>query len=132
MRKSGLLIGLIFLVFSSTIYAQTPEEKPVPETGLYRNSVFIELAGNAAVLSLNYERLFPLAVPGKTLVLRAGTLLLPYGLKRNNFSYELFLPLEASVLMGRRAVKFEFGFGITLHSSFNTYINTEGKRIHYG
>src|SRR5205085_2704212 len=125
-----LVLGCL-LVFSSTIYAQTPEEKPVPEPGLYRNSVFIELAGNAAVLSLNYERLLPIAVPGKTLVLRVGTFLALDRIKRNNFSYELFLPLEASMLMGKKAVKFEFGFGVTLDSNFDTYINTEGKRIHY-
>jgi hypothetical protein len=131
MRKLGLLFGVFLLTFSSAIYAQVPEEKPVPESGLYRNSVFIELAGNAAVLSFNYERLIRFATPGKTLVLRAGTFLAPYGIKRNNFSYELFLPLEASVLMGKRAVKFEFGFGATLHRHFGTYINTESERIHY-
>ena len=131
MRNTILLFCLLSIAFSGKVMAQNE----MPETGnmpdFYRNSVYLELGGNAALTSINYERLIPFAVPGKTLALRAGTFLAPYGLKRNNFSYELFLPVEASVLMGKRAVKFEFGFGTTLHSYFDTYINAEGERIHY-
>ena len=132
MKKPNLLFCLFLLAFSGNVFAQSAEENLLPESDLYSNSVFIEFAGNAALVSLNYERLFPLADPGKTLVLRAGTFLAPYSIKQNDISYELFLPLEASVLMGKRAVRFEFGYGATLYRYFNSSVNANGERIYYG
>src|SRR6476620_10684294 len=123
MKKLWLLFFLFLLAFSESAYAQTPEGKLLPESGLYRNSVFIELAGNAGALSLNYERLVPLAAPGKTLVLRAGTFLAPNRIGHNNYSYELVLPFEASMLMGKRNVKFELGFGVTFDRYYSSYVN---------
>src|SRR5688572_22289626 len=120
MIKTFLLFCLFLLAFSGNVFAQSAEENSLPVSDLYRNSVFIELAGNAALVSLNYERLFPLADPGKKLVLRAGTFFAPYSIRPNDISYELFLPLEASLLLGKRAVKFEFGYGSTLYRVFDS------------
>jgi hypothetical protein len=98
-----LLFCLFALLLSKSGFAQVAEITPLPQ--LYRNSVYLELAGNAGVLSLNYERLIPVANSRKTLALRAGGIMAPYGNRRDRFGFEFAIPVEASMLMGKRAVK---------------------------
>ena len=114
MRKAVLLFGLLCLTFSGKSFGQIagPAAQVIPE--LYRNSIYLEIGGNGGVGSLNYERLVPFAKPGNMLALRIGTIFAPYGRPGPDFGYEFYLPLEASMLLGKRAVKLELGLGTTI------------------
>jgi hypothetical protein len=98
---------------------------------LYRNSFYVELGGNAMALSLNYERLIPFAKPGNTLALRIGGIVGPNGRFGPNMGYEFYLPLEASVFMGKRAVKLELGLGTTIWGYGRRDFNTFGQPENY-
>ena len=132
MQKVVLLFCLIQIAFSGRILAQVPVFNSEPQPILYRNSIYIELAGNAgAAPSLNYERLIPFTASNKTLVLRVGGIYAVNGNLREDYNYELLVPLEASVLLGQKAVKLELGFGITLDRYFWSNVDTLGERINH-
>lgn len=131
MRKARLLFCLAGLVFSGKAFAQQRELAPQATPGLYRNSVYLEIGGNAGVGSLNYERLIPMARPANTLVLRAGGMLAAFGNRQAGFNYEFYLPLEASVLLGKRAVKLELGLGATIWGRDSHRFNAWGEWERY-
>lgn len=133
MRKALLLFSLCCLALSGKCFAQItePETKAFPE--LYRNSIYLEIGGNGGLLTLNYERLIPIAAPHNTLALRVGGLFAPNGNQQVGFGYEFYLPLEGSVLMGKRAVKFELGLGTTIYGYGSQRENMWGQSetFHY-
>ena len=127
MIKTFLLFCLFCIAFSERGGAQTtqPGMEGVPD--LYRNSLYLEIGGNGGLLSLNYERLVPFAKPGNTLALRVGGIFIPNGNQQRGFGYEFYLPLEASVLMGKRAVKLELGMGTTIWGYDSRRFNDLGE-----
>lgn len=132
MKSFPFLFCLFLIAFSKESFAQNfqPEAIEVPE--LYRNSVYLELAGNGGdAPTLNYERLIPLAATNKTLALRIGGIYAVNGNFREDYNYELRVPLEASILMGKRAVKLELGLGITFDRYFRSNLDSLGERGSY-
>jgi len=123
MKNAFLLFCLFCIAFSGRSFAQisAPETGAVPD--LYRNSIYLEIGGNGGLLTLNYERLIPLAAPHKMLALRVGGLFVPSGSRQTGYDYEFYLPLEVSVLMGKRAVKLELGLGTTIFGNGGSYLN---------
>jgi len=132
MIKTFLLFFLFCIAFSERSGAQTiqPGMEAMPD--LYRNSLYLEIGGNGGdAPSLNYERLIPLAAPNKTLALRIGGFYAVNGNFREDYNYELRVPLEASILMGKRAVKLELGFGITFDRYYRSNLDSLGERGRY-
>jgi len=117
--KPFLLFALFFLAFSGTSAAQNASADSAISFRPYRNSIYIELGGNAVFGSVNYERLFPYAAaPGTTLALRVGGFFHP-GNNDSGVKNILIIPLESSAFWGRRAVKPELGFGLTYLQSYS-------------
>ena len=131
MKTFSLLFCLFLLAFPKDSFAQNFQPETAVAPGLYRNSVYLEIGGNAGGLSLNYERLVPFANINNYLALRVGGIFVPYGRVGRNLGYEFYLPLEASVLLGRRAVKLELGLGTTIGGYGGTRLNIWGQTEHY-
>lgn len=102
---------LILLFAGSSVFAQTPDSVQVSKNG---NSIFLELGGNAFMLSLNYERIFvtesPFSFTG-----RLGLGLFPYelGLFGGESKYTGVVPVSFGVLYGRK-FSLEAGLGASV------------------
>lgn len=79
-----------------------------------KNSVYLELAGNGIIYSVNYDRIIPLSDQFK-IAPRVGIELLP---KRENSDYGNFIvPIELNALWAKNSTcknHLEFGVGINL------------------
>jgi hypothetical protein len=51
---------LTYILFTGTLYAQSDNLKETGMTIIRKNSIYLEILGNAAVWSINYDRIIPL------------------------------------------------------------------------
>ena len=104
-RRTALALALS-LAAAGTLSAQ--EAAPAAETpSLARNTFFVELLGNAAIYSLNYERFFT-----PQLGLRVGGSFLRGQNTEGDDVSVGFLPVMATYLLGEGNSHFETGLGI--------------------
>lgn len=138
--KRFLLFCLFLIALSKTSWAQT-ESDSIVNPNFYRNSVYLEVGGNAGFGSVNYERLIPLSNRKTILAFRLGTLFIPEGKPEGKFKYELLVPIEVSVLLGEGPWKTEVGAGITFYQNSDskngifgssTILNYEGSKFEVG
>lgn len=103
-----LLLSLLFSLVLSTASAQQIQEPAK------KNTVFLELGGNAVLYSLNYDRIV-LEKPKWKLSGRIGAM---YFRERTNYldkdySLDVAVPIELSYLRGKGNHYLEFGLGMT-------------------
>lgn len=104
---SLLLSSLICLLLcSNELLAQ---KEPVPVQA--RNAVYLELGGNAAIYSLNYDRIIYEKGIFKAAA-RAGICAIPYNIANKNYGGYL-MPFEIVGLLGKSKHHLEMGPGIT-------------------
>lgn len=114
------ILLVFFLSTSATLFAQD----------LKRNSVYIELAGNGIIYSVNYDRVIPLSNQFK-LAPRVGIALLPTS-KDSDYS-NLILPIEINALWAKNKESknhFEFGVGLNLVTVKIQFINDPSETIY--
>lgn len=100
-RRTALALTLS-LFAAGTVSAQ----EPAPAPDLAKNTFFVELLGNAAIYSLNYERFFT-----PQLGIRVGAMYIQAEDEGDEISVGLF-PIMATYLFGEGNSHFETGLGI--------------------
>lgn len=104
-RRTALAIALS-LFAAGTVSAQ--EAAPAAETvSQTRNTFYVELLGNAAIYSLNYERFFT-----PKLGIRVGGMFLRGETSEGDEASVGFFPIMATYLLGEGNSHFETGLGI--------------------
>lgn len=105
MKKSILLI--IFLVFSSLIFAQSSKSLKVKGQKFSRNSFYVEILGNSIPTTVNYEHIWT-----KNGFLNIGTSIGTFYLPIDKFP-TVNGTFETNFLFGKSANMFECSFGWT-------------------
>ncbi|MBK0404195.1 hypothetical protein I5M27_14460 [Adhaeribacter sp. BT258] len=131
MEKKLLLFCLFLIAFSGKVLAHEVEVDSVVNSQFYRNSVYAELLGNGVFGSLNYERLFWIPASETTVAARVGGLLLEAGQVGGTFEYQMIAVGEVTFFSGKRAVKFESGFGVTVYTDSQGYNEAYGHSGNY-
>ena len=118
--KRILLFCLLSIAFSKKSWAQT-ESDSIANPNYYRNSVYAELGGNGILPTINYERLIWHPTAQVMYAIRIGGLFIPGQRVGKNLEYEMISLSEITVINGKRAIKFEAGFGVTIYSNSDVY-----------
>ncbi|MFH1121976.1 MAG: hypothetical protein V1775_19315 [Bacteroidota bacterium] len=118
MRKTHLFthffcFSVVFLFLSISIFAQQDSLKMQEMKGIRKNSVYLELLGNGAVYSFNYDRII-MFKKGDAMFLRLGGNEY-HGIKTSEPSYNLIF--AAGLLNGGPRHFFEAGSGFTWFSN---------------
>ncbi|MDG1477308.1 MAG: hypothetical protein P8Q14_09185, partial [Vicingaceae bacterium] len=87
-----------------------------------KNSIYLELGGNAVFYSVNYERII-VTTDIVHLSLRAG-----YGTTVEYFGQYSIVPLELNLMFGKKFNFFEIGYGQTIAAE-NSRLADEAERI---
>jgi hypothetical protein len=103
-----LFSGLLFTAGPSA-FAQDSDsaERPLPQ-----NSLYVEIAGNGLIYSINYDRVFQ-----DRFSARIG--LAPYG------SGDIAVPILGNYLLGSGPSRLELGLGVTLMSITFTFFDSD-------
>jgi hypothetical protein len=114
---------LVCLTLSQSTFAQTE-----PDTFTAKNSVYLELAGNAGRYAFNYGRI--IHQKGK-LKLNASAGFSMWRDQINNFKtiWLPVIPLEVSALYGKSNHHLELGFGVTSYLSRTLDFNPESLEL---
>ncbi|MFC5270819.1 hypothetical protein [Adhaeribacter terreus] len=123
--KAVLLFFLVGIAFwpLQVRAQQTAEVVQQKQAGFLRNGTYVEAGGNALYGSLNYERRF--FVQGDPVAaIRVGGSLVPF-----DYWHSLILPVEFSLINGKRPLKFEFGAGVTFLKSFEREEKVRNDRV---
>jgi hypothetical protein len=122
MKKKLLLFCLIPIAFSIQVSAQTVAADSAITQNRYQNSAYLEIGGNALIGSLNYEFQYKWPSTHQAAAFRVGGAYWPYGKadygNRTFHEHSILIPLEATMIYGKRSIKVEGGFGITLIYDF--------------
>jgi len=111
----------ILLCVSCLVFGQ--DEKPENEHTIRKNSIYLELGGNAFYYSVNYERII-LTTNVVHLSLRAG-----YGTSIEYFGEYSIIPMELNLLFGKKFNFFEIGYGQTLAMENSSYADEPDRMI---
>jgi hypothetical protein len=104
-----LLFSGLFLTAGLSAFAQ--DSDPV-ERALPQNSLYVEIAGNGLIYSINYDRVFQ-----DRFSARIG--IAPYG------SGDIAVPILANYLLGSGPSRLELGLGVTVMSITFTFIDSD-------
>lgn len=122
MKTCQLLILAFLLAVSSGIFAQENIEKPVKAS----RAVYLELAGNGVIYSINYDKIFHQKGAFKSSY-RVGISVYPRNYDR--IYANVYLPLEITGMYGKRNGHFEFGLGVTpSYLNYGTFDPTNADR----
>lgn len=123
MRKSYLLFCLFLLAFSGKAFAQIAEADSLLKPSESLNAFYTEFGGNAMVGSFNYERKLNLPNSNAMLAFRLGGVFVPViEILGAASTFEFLIPIEVSVLFGQKALKPEFGAGLTYYLSSGAHV----------
>lgn len=121
--KKFLLFAWFWIAFSGKAFAQ---KQPLDSLGNARRSptsFYLEFGGNAMVGSFNFERLVRLPNPNVQFAFRLGCVYVPVlKILGGSTTHEFFVPAEVSLLCGTKALKPEFGAGITYNWSSGEHV----------
>lgn len=106
MKIYNLLILSCLILVSFSISAQDNNEKPIKAN----RAVYLELAGNGVIYSINYDKIFHQKGTFKSSY-RVGISLYPRNYDR--VYANVYLPVEINGMYGKRNGHFEFGLGVT-------------------
>jgi hypothetical protein len=95
----------LLLAFALSARAQSYDES--------RNTLYLELLGNAYIYSLNYDRVLFAMGPYQRVGCRAGISFLPVTRDSAGGRYPFIFPLTANYLVGRESHWLEVGAGAT-------------------
>ena len=111
-----LLLTTSLIVLTCVVFGQ--DEKP-EKTSMRKNTVYLELGGNALYYSVNYDRIFSITKIAHV-SLRTGFFMSPeFGSGHNYY----VVPLEVNALLGKENNFFELGFGQSLLIENSSYSN---------
>jgi hypothetical protein len=117
-----LILSFVWFGCLNPALAQSTVTDTLSKVKPYRNSVYAELGGNAIVGSFNYERIFALPNANTFAFCRLGGLFVPVIKVGGNTAYEFLIPVEISLIHGRKAVKPEIGVGLTYYWAYEEHI----------
>ena len=103
----SLIYSLLFILSFSTGLKAQKEAEPITA----RNAVYLELGGNGAYYSFNYERILHQKGAFK-LAARAGVSVVPVNIQSQRYMGTL-VPLEVTALYGRSKHHLEAGAGVS-------------------
>lgn len=99
MKKLFPLLFILLCLHSANIQAQITA----------KNSIYVELLGNAGLYSFNYDRIVHQRETFK-MSIRGGLSYVPLSSDRD---FQILIPLEWNVMLGRKNKYFETGIGLT-------------------
>jgi hypothetical protein len=107
----GSLSAKIFLIALASLLAMTwPENSRAQSVRTAHNSVYLELLGNGALYSMNYDRMFSESVGG-----RIGVMYIALNEDQGNDNVSVtFVPVMVNYLVGEGKHKLELGLGALL------------------
>lgn len=126
--KKYILFILISLIYSGIAFGQSTEQKPDTKiNNLKKNQIYVEVGGNSAIISLNYERVLPLGQKtGLGFRIGAGT---AGSVESDTTKIAITGLAEINFLYGKSKNYFEAGLGYTF--GFNEPLNWCSIRIGY-
>ncbi|PJB14147.1 MAG: hypothetical protein CO118_10125 [Flavobacteriales bacterium CG_4_9_14_3_um_filter_32_8] len=119
LKKTLLILGLILTV--NFVYCQEDSLKEIRT----KNSIYLELGGNAFIYSINYDRIF-FTKESLHIGVRAGLFFFP------NYEGNLSaIPIEFNLLYGRKNSFLEIGIGQTFNLTIEDDLSASTIRLGY-